>query len=43
MFQESEVEGREYQDDSDIHRQSFPELISEEQDIDGDDRRYQQD
>jgi hypothetical protein len=30
-FQESEVEGCEYQNDSYIHRQPFPEMVSEEQ------------
>jgi hypothetical protein len=42
-FQESEVEGREYQDDSYVHRQSFPEPVLEEQDIDRDDHGCHQD
>ena len=37
MFQESEVEGCEYQNDSCVHRQAFPEPVHEEQDIDRDD------
>ena len=41
-FQKSEVEGGEYQDDSYIHRQSFPEVIFEEQEIDSNDNGYQQ-
>jgi hypothetical protein len=37
MFQESEIDGGEYQDDPDIHRQPFPELVPEEQNIYRDD------
>jgi hypothetical protein len=33
-FEESEVEGCEYQDDSWIHRQPWPESVLEEQEID---------
>jgi hypothetical protein len=33
MPQESEVERREHEDDSNIHRQPFPESVSEEHDI----------
>jgi len=36
-LQESQVESREYEDDSYIHCQPFPEPVSEEQEIDGDD------
>src|SRR5689334_24784623 len=36
-LQESQVERREYQDDSYIHCQPFPEPVSEEQEIDSDD------
>ena len=36
-LQESQVESREYQDDSYIHCQPFPEPVSEEHEIDGDD------
>ena len=43
MFQESEVEGCEYQDDSYIHRQPFPEPVLEEQEIDRDDHGCHQD
>jgi len=32
-FQKSEVEGCEYQDDSYIHRQPFPGVVPEEQEI----------
>jgi hypothetical protein len=42
MFQKSEVEGREYQDDSHIHRQAFPELVLEEQEIYSDHNGYQE-
>ena len=42
-FQESEVEGCEYQDDSYVHRQPFPEPVLEEQDIDRDDHGCHQD
>ena len=31
--EESQVESSEYQDDADIHHQSFPESVSEERDI----------
>jgi hypothetical protein len=41
-FQESEVKGGEYQDDSYIHHQPFPERVSEEQEIYSDDNRCQQ-
>jgi hypothetical protein len=41
-FRESEVEGREYQDDSYVHRQPFPELILEQQEIYSDDDGYQE-
>jgi hypothetical protein len=41
-FQESEVEGGEYQDDSYIHRQPFPEPVFEEQEIYRDDNGRQQ-
>jgi hypothetical protein len=42
--QESQVECREYQDNSDIHGQPFPEPAPEEQDIDTDyDGRHQPD
>jgi hypothetical protein len=33
MLQESQVESREYQDNADIHGQSFPEPTPEEQEI----------
>jgi len=42
-FQESEVEGCEYEDDSYVHRQPFPEPVLEEQDIDRDDHGCHQD
>jgi hypothetical protein len=42
MFQKPEVEGCEYQDDSYVHREPFPEPAPEEQDIDQDDHRYHQ-
>ena len=42
-FQESEVEGCEYQDDSNVHRQPFPEPVLEEQEIDRDDHGCHQD
>ncbi len=42
-FQESEVEGCEYQDDSYVHHQPFPEPVLEEQDIDRDDYGCHQD
>jgi len=43
MFQESEIEGREYQDDSYVHRQPFPKPVLEEQDIGRDDHGYHED
>jgi hypothetical protein len=43
MFQESEVEGCEYQDDPHVHREPFPESILEEQQIDRDDHGCHQD
>jgi hypothetical protein len=42
MFQESEIEGREYQNDPYIYRQPFPESVPEEQNIDSDDHGCQQ-
>jgi hypothetical protein len=42
-FQESEIEGCEYQDDSYVDREPFPDPILEEQDIDRDDHGYHQD
>jgi hypothetical protein len=42
VFQESEVEGREYQDDSDIRHQSWQELMSEEEQINSHNRGGQQ-
>jgi hypothetical protein len=36
-FQESEIEGCEYEDDSHVHRQPFPDSVSKEQQIDHDD------
>jgi hypothetical protein len=42
-LQESEVEGCEYQDDSYVHRQPFPESVFEEQQIDRGDRSCHQD
>jgi hypothetical protein len=41
-FQKSEVKGGEYQHDSYIHRQPFPELVPEEQEIYTDDNGWQQ-
>jgi hypothetical protein len=41
-FQKSEVEGCEYQDDSYIHRQPFPEVVLEEQKIYNDHNGYQE-
>src|SRR5215470_7649256 len=41
-LQESEVEGCEYEDDSYVHRQSFPEPILEEQEIDRNDHSCHQ-
>jgi hypothetical protein len=38
----SQIEGHEYQDNPDIHQQSSPELVSEEHQIDNDDRGDQQ-
>lgn len=40
-FQKSEVKGGEYQNDSYIHRQPFPELVLEEQEIYTDDNGCQ--
>jgi hypothetical protein len=37
MVKESQIEGGTHQHDSDIHYQSFPELIPEDQSIDTDD------
>jgi hypothetical protein len=42
-LQESEVEGREYQDDSCVHRQPFPEPVPEEREIDRHDHGNHQD
>ena len=42
MFQKSEVEGCEYQDNSYIHRQPFPEIVLEEEEIHSDHNGYQQ-
>ena len=42
LFQKSEVEGCEYQDDSYIHRQPFPEMVLEEQEIYSDHNGYQE-
>jgi hypothetical protein len=42
MLQESQAERCEYQDNSNIHHQPFPEQVSEEQDIHGDYDGYQQ-
>jgi hypothetical protein len=42
MFQKSEVEGCEHEDDSYIHRQPFPELVLEEQEIYSDHNGYQE-
>jgi hypothetical protein len=39
-FEESQVEGREYQNDANIHHQPFPESVSEEHDIRPDDNGY---
>jgi hypothetical protein len=33
MFEESQVEGCKHQNDSDVHHQSFPEIVPEDQDI----------
>jgi len=38
--EESEVESREYQDDANVHGQPFPEVVSEERDIDTDNNRH---
>jgi hypothetical protein len=38
--EESEVEGREHQDNADIHCEPFPETVSEEREIDTDDDGY---
>jgi hypothetical protein len=43
LKEESEVEGSEYQDNSYVRRQPFPEPVSEEQQIDRDDRGCHQD
>jgi hypothetical protein len=42
MIQESQVERSEYQDDSYVRHQTFPEKVSEEQDIHADYDSYQQ-
>jgi hypothetical protein len=42
MFQEPEVEGDKYQDDSYVRRQPLPESAFEEQQIDRDDHGYHQ-
>jgi hypothetical protein len=42
MFQEPEVEGDKYQDDSYVRRQPLPEPVFEEQQIDRDDHDYHQ-
>jgi hypothetical protein len=41
-FQEPEIERHEYEDDTEIRRQAWPELISEEQEINGQDGDDQQ-
>ena len=41
MLQESQVERREHQDDSNVHHQPLPEPVPEEQDVDGDHDGYQ--
>jgi hypothetical protein len=40
VIEKSQIEGRKHQNDSDIHDQSFPEMIPEDQDIEGDDNGY---
>ena len=42
MLQKSQVERTEYQDNSYIHHQPFPEMVPEEQDIHADYNGYQQ-
>jgi hypothetical protein len=42
MLQKSQVERCEHQDDSDIHQQSFPEAVPEEQEIHTDHNDNQQ-
>jgi hypothetical protein len=42
-FQESEVKGREYQDDPNVHREPSPESVLEEQQIDRGDHGCHQD
>jgi hypothetical protein len=41
-LQESEIESCEHQDNSYIHRQPFPEMVSEEQEIHGNYNGYHQ-
>jgi len=40
-LQEPQIERREYQDNSDVHHQPFPEPIPEEQDVHADNDGYQ--
>jgi hypothetical protein len=40
MFEESQVEGCKHQNDSDVHHQSIPEIVPEDQDIQSDDDGY---
>jgi hypothetical protein len=40
---EPQVEGREYQDNPDIHYQAFPEKVSEEDEINADNNGYHRD
>jgi len=41
VLQEPEVERSEHEDDANVYRQPFPEVVSEEQDVDSDHDGYQ--
>jgi hypothetical protein len=40
VLEESQIEGCKHQNDSDVHHQSFPEMVPEDQDIYSDDDGY---
>ncbi|MFZ0734815.1 MAG: hypothetical protein WAM79_21035 [Candidatus Sulfotelmatobacter sp.] len=40
VLKESQIEGGKYQNDSDVHQESFPEMVLEDQDVYSDDDDY---
>ena len=41
LFEESQTEGSEHQDDAYVRHESFPESVPKEQEVDADDNNYQ--